>query len=204
MEKPLILRKPSHKPLLMLLNVAEELLFSYPIPEELVSKYEKMRTKVFSKLKIIQSSLPLSSELNTNQSSKKLILHQTSLMDSEKIIKLELFSLLQTSQNITESYSQALSANILTLKNICNDSAEISQKGQKFSKNIEGDKILNFDDEFLIDDDSKKIEFFKKNFRDLRLQLKEKKDYIELCENNIHTNLKLLKAQINEKNLNEE
>ena len=204
MEKPLILRKPSHKPLLMLLNVAEELLFSYPIPEELVSKYEKMRTKVFSKLKIIQSSLPLSSELNTNQSSKKLILQQTSLMDSEKIIKLELFSLLQTSQNITESYSQALSANILTLKNICNDSAEISQKGQKFSKNIEGDKILNFDDEFLIDDDSKKIEFFKKNFRDLRLQLKEKKDYIELCENNIHTNLKLLKAQINEKNLNEE
>ena len=204
MEKPLILRKPSHKPLLMLLNVAEELLFSYPIPEELVSKYEKMRTKVFSKLKIIQSSLPLSSELNTNQSSKKLILQQTSLMDSEKIIKLELFSLLQTSQNITESYSQALSANILTLKNICNDSAEISQKGQKFSKNIEGDKILNFDDEFLIDDDSKKIEFIKKNFRDLRLQLKEKKDYIELCENNIHTNLKLLKAQINEKNLNEE
>ena len=204
MEKPLIIRKPSHKPLLMLLNVAEELLFSYPIPEELVSKYEKMRTKVFSKLKIIQSSLPLSSELNTNQSSKKLILQQTSLMDSEKIIKLELFSLLQTSQNITESYSQALSANILTLKNICNDSAEISQKGQKFSKNIEGDKILNFDDEFLIDDDSKKIEFFKKNFRDLRLQLKEKKDYIELCENNIHTNLKLLKAQINEKNLNEE
>ena len=204
MEKPLILRKPSHKPLLMLLNVAEELLFSYPIPEELVSKYEKMRTKVFSKLKIIQSSLPLSSELNTNQSSKKLILQQTSLMDSEKIIKLELFSLLQTSQNITESYSQALSANILTLKNICNDSAEISQKGQKFLKNIEGDKILNFDDEFLIDDDSKKIEFFKKNFRDLRLQLKEKKDYIELCENNIHTNLKLLKAQINEKNLNEE
>ena len=204
MEKPLILRKPSHKPLLMLLNVAEELLFSYPIPEELVSKYEKMRTKVFSKLKIIQSSLPLSSELNTNQSSKKLILQQTSLMDSEKIIKLELFSLLQTSQNITESYSQALSANILTLKNICNDSAEISQKGQKFLKNIEGDKILNFDDEFLIDDDSKKIEFIKKNFRDLRLQLKEKKDYIELCENNIHTNLKLLKAQINEKNLNEE
>ena len=204
MEKPLIIRKPSHKPLLMLLNVAEELLFSYPIPEELVSKYEKMRTKVFSKLKIIQSSLPLSSELNTNQSSKKLILQQTSLMDSEKIIKLELFSLLQTSQNITESYSQALSANILTLKNICNDSAEISQKGQKFLKNIEGDKILNFDDEFLIDDDSKKIEFIKKNFRDLRLQLKEKKDYIELCENNIHTNLKLLKAQINEKNLNEE
>jgi len=47
------------KPLLKLLSLAEELLFSFPLPSEVVRKYEDLRRVAFSKVNLVSNAAPL-------------------------------------------------------------------------------------------------------------------------------------------------
>lgn len=193
MEKPFIIKKPSYKPLLVLLNTAEELLFSYPIPLDLIEKYEKLRKKVFVKLKIKSTSLAIPSA-NILVSRQNLLPQSSTDTDpSQNILKLELLSLLQFSQNTTESYLQTLCLCILSTSNVHNNIAEAIDYPEKIEMGL-ANKIIQ-DTIPLLSNDDMDIDKYRQNIRNQYDALKEFKNLIIDCDTKVLNLLKIFKIQ---------
>ena len=133
MEKNLLLRKPSNKPLVVLLNIAEQLLFAFPVSPDIISKYSAMRSKVFSKLKLKYTPLPTPSLAVPDSASSENPESPTAnpIEYSTKVVQLELISLLQSSQNLNESYMQEFDFTLTAYANIFNSISEILGSKEK-------------------------------------------------------------------------
>jgi hypothetical protein len=119
MEKTLKLRKPSIKKLVDLLIVAEEMLFSFPVPVDLRSKYERMRGETFTKLRIRNNGIPMTPALFEEEKGKASL---------NKIVILELLNSIQQSFLLIEAFEEELSFKTVTLKNFFNSLAVNPEK----------------------------------------------------------------------------
>lgn len=113
MEKGLVLRKKSQKPLLVLLGIAEELLFSFPVSEEVAVKYSEMRVKVFTKMKLKHTPLPMWNNKIKEGDGK------------ENVAELELVGLLQSMKSVNESFVDELEFNVNVYGNLFNVLADL-------------------------------------------------------------------------------
>lgn len=140
MERPLKLRKQSYKKLLILLNIAEEMLFNYPVPADAASKYEQLRNDTFSKLRIKNTPISITRkpyEKNSQRLEEQKV-QQNSQNYSQNIYILELFATIQKIMNLIESYQEELEFKVVTIKNIYNTIAELNstpEKLESMSKN---------------------------------------------------------------------
>ena len=118
-----------------LLSVTEELLFSFPLPLELTTKYEAMKKKVASKLGIQHNSSKIwkmqreayekhklhKKETGVQVDSCKDSVNQLRIFDVEEttnVLCLELLSRLEVSHNTVNSYQEVCNFLVTTFRNI--------------------------------------------------------------------------------------
>ena len=205
MEKPLRLRKPSTKPLLVLLNIAEQLLFSFPVSPDLIKKYEAMRTKVFTSLKLKSNPLPIASIIDHENMPATGLQTQNATDYTFNILRLELLSLLQKSQNITESYLQELRFSSSILGNIFNNLTDLIGIGEKLElspRNISNQDITpEINSEYQENDTEEEIDRFKEKIRLKNVKLKELRNELKKREKTIVESIKIIeKKYINDIN----
>lgn len=111
MEKTLKLRKPSIKSLIVLLEVSEKMLFSFPVPADLRMKYERMRSEIFKELRIKNHGLPLPTETFEDRPGKDPL---------NKVFLLETFNCLQQTFLTLENFEEELRFKTVTMKNFYN------------------------------------------------------------------------------------
>lgn len=147
MERPFDLREQTYKELLILLNIAEEMLFSYPVSSDLRSKYERVRSETFSILRLRITPLPNPQKSFDNKSQE---------LDEKKTKRLsknftqnipELFSTLHKSIKLVESYQEELEFKILSMKSIFNTLAEQVNIQERLESRPEWAEKSEFHDE---------------------------------------------------------
>lgn len=174
MEKTLKLRKPSMKKLVDLLIVAEEMLFSFPVPSDLRCKYERMRSETFTKLRIRQNSIPFTtSSLEQNQGQSSL----------NKVLVLELINHIQQSTLLIDAFEEELAFKTVTLKNIFNSLSEkdkIDLKSVRSRKNEDIENWVNLEFE-------QQLEKFHENL------IRKKSIFIEIKQESLMVEEKIMK-----------
>ncbi|CAG9318192.1 unnamed protein product [Blepharisma stoltei] len=121
-----------------LLNVTEELLFAFPLPSELVKKYETMKEKVFSKInlasdkgklwkmqreayakqKSTRRDIGIQSAEPTQELEKIRELKWKELEENANVIRWELLARLEASHYINKSYQNLTNLSVSSLSHI--------------------------------------------------------------------------------------
>lgn len=152
MEKTLKLRKPSIKNLLDLLVVAEEMLFSFPVPTDLRMKYEKMRSETFIKLRLKNNGIPLTVQAFEDKPGRD---------PSNKVFLLETFNCLQQSFLTIENFQEEISFKTVTMKNFYNTlnafGVKLQLKPEKIMTPEEPERVNEQDFEPLLEKYKQKV-----------------------------------------------
>ena len=123
------------KKLVDLLIVAEEMLFSFPVPSDLRSKYERMRSETFTKLRIRQSSIPFTTAPLEHSQGQSCL---------NKVLILELINHIQQSTLLIEAFEEELAFKTVTLKNIFNSLSEKEKIDLKSVRSRKNEDIENW------------------------------------------------------------
>ncbi|OMJ68846.1 hypothetical protein SteCoe_33583 [Stentor coeruleus] len=147
MERHFDLREQTYKELLILLNTTEEMLFSYPVSNDLRSKYEQLRSETFNILRLKITPLP-NPQKSSNNKSQELDAKKNKLPSKTSTQTISnLFSTLHKSIILIENYQEELEFKILTMKSIFNTIAEQSNIQERLESKPEWGEKSEFHDE---------------------------------------------------------
>ena len=189
MEKTLKLRKPSIKNLLDLLVVAEEMLFSFPVPTDLRMKYEKMRSETFLKLRLRNNGVPLTVQAFEDKPGRD---------PSNKVFFLETFNCLQQAFHTIENFQEEISFKTVTMKNFYN---KLNAFGVKLQLKPEKTMTPEEPERFNEQDFEPLLEKYKQKIHEKNRILNNLKAVNEKIEQKVLSSIELLKEKVSDESV---